>query len=106
MDVDFEGFTLSDAETIKGIYVCSQCEGELVIVPFQWEQELSERFSVVCLDCGDVEQIGRISRTTVAIRNERGIWDYPKVIRILFDLWGELIPTPESREKMIKDLGF
>lgn len=106
------GFSLEDAEVVKNVFACSQCEGGLQIVPmdFTIESDNNERWFVVCPDCGNIETIGRISKTTVAIRNERGVFDYPRVIRALPDLWGHLIPTKEESrqriEKNLKELGF
>lgn len=111
-DVELEGFTLEEAERIQGIYVCSQCEGHLTITPtfFQDEdvEEGQERVFLICPQDGNIEVIGRISRTTVAIRNEQGLMQYPQVIRALPDLWGYLIPVREkkSEEQLMKDLGF
>lgn len=98
-----EGFTWEEAEIAVQIYVCARCEGPLTIIS---DLPGNERVSVVCLDCGNVEQIGRISKTTVAIRYERGIWEFPKAIRALPDLWGALIPTKEEIKKSISELGF
>lgn len=100
---EFDGFTLHDAETVKAVYTCSQCEGELTVVPSFFEDDI---YFVICQEHGNVELIGRISKTTVAIRNERGVFDYPKAIRALPDLWGHLIPTKQDRAKMMHDLGF
>ena len=100
------GFTLDDAEIVKSVYACSQCEGELQIVPVDFALADEARWFVVCPDCGNIETIGRISKTTVAFRNERGIFDYPRVIRALPDLWGHLITTKEALNKMIHELGF
>ena len=113
---EYEGFTLVEAETIVAVFVCAQCEGGLQIVGNDYQlmheyniepaQDDDEYYFVICPDCGNVEQVGRISKTTVAIRNERGLFDFPKFIRALPELWGELIPTKEDRQKIIKDLGF
>lgn len=100
------GFTLEDAEIVKSVYACSQCEGELQIIPIDFTLADQERWFVVCPDCGNIESIGRISKTTVAIRNERGIFDYHRVIRNLPDLWGHLIPTKEAIAQTIRELGF
>lgn len=97
---EYDGFTLSDAEIVKSVYACSQCEGELSIVPSFLDEDI---YFVICLDHGNVEQIGRISKTTVAIRNERGVFEFPKAIRALPELWGEFI-RPEK--EMLKELGF
>lgn len=97
------GFTLEDAEIVKNVYACSQCEGGLQIVPNFAD---NEHWFVICPDCGNIESIGRISKTTVAIRNERGIFDYHRVIRNLPDLWGHLIPTKEAIAETIRQLGF
>ena len=106
-----EGFTFEEAERIQGVFVCSQCEGNLVIVPtFQNEpdDESEKRFWLICPDDGNIELIGRISRTTVAIRNEQGLMQYGSVIRLLSDLWGHLIPVREKRSiaENMKKLGF
>lgn len=105
---ELEGFTLEQAEIVTRVYACAQCEGDLLIAPSDFEIafESNERYYVVCPDCGNVEQIGRISKTTVAIRNERGVFDFPKVIRTLPEYWGELIPTKAQQEQSIKELGF
>lgn len=111
------GFTLEEAETIQGIYVCSQCEGYLTIVPEFFkstaddaeEGEGEERYFLVCPDDGNIELIGRISRTTVAIRNEWGLFQYPHAIRALPELWGHLIPPPREKrsvDEMKKELGY
>jgi hypothetical protein len=100
---EYEGFTLQDAEIIQSVYACSQCEGELAIIPDFFD---NDNWLVICPEHGNIEIIGRISKTTVAIRNERGVFDFPKAIRALPDLWGELIPNTESREKIIRSLGF
>ena len=111
-----EGFTLEQAETIVSVFACAQCEGELRIIGNDYDLckefkiELShdegERCYVICPDCGNVEQVGRISKTTVAIRNEQGRFEFPKYIHSLPDLWGELIHTKEQRDEIIKSLGF
>lgn len=106
-----EGFTFEDAERIQGIFLCSQCEGYLTIVPtFQNEpdDESEKRFWLICPDDGNIELIGRISRTTVAIRNEQGLMQYGSVIRLLSDLWGHLIPVREKRSiaENMRELGF
>jgi hypothetical protein len=102
-DIDLEGFTLEDAELVKSVYACSQCEGELTIVPSFFDDDT---YFVICLEHGNIEQIGRISKTTVAIRNEHGVFEYPKVIRALPDLWGHLIPNKQTIQEMIHQLGF
>lgn len=98
-----DGFTFEDAEIVVAIYVCAQCEGKLEIIQ---EWYIDDLFFVVCPDCGNVERVGRISKTTVAIRNERGIWEYPVAIRALEDLWGHLIATKKDREAIIHTLGY
>lgn len=102
--MDYEGFTLTDAETVCSIYVCALCEGDLSIVPADWGTD--NVYFVVCPDHGNIEQIGRITKTTVAIRNERSVFEFPRVIRTLPEFWGTLIPTKEDRNKIIKELGF
>ncbi len=100
---EYDGFTLEDAEKIKGIYVCSQCEGELTIVPSFFDEDV---YFVVCFEHGNIEQIGRISRTTVAIRNEQGIFQFLPACRALPDLWGSLIPAKRTIEQMKHELGY
>ena len=95
---EYEGFTLQEAETVQGIYVCSQCEGGLIIVPSFFDDEL---YFVVCPEHGNIEKIGRISKTTVAIRNEQGLLKFSSYIHALPDLWGELIERP-SKDDMKK----
>jgi len=95
-----EGFTLEEAERVISVYACSQCEGNLVMVPSEWNMDT---WLVICPDCGNVEQIGRISKTTVAIRNERGVFDFPRAIRALPEFWGSLI---KDRKTMLEELGF
>jgi hypothetical protein len=114
---ELEGFTLSDAEIVKNVYVCSQCEGCLEIVPVNFI-EPDGRFYVICPDDGNIEQIGRISKTTVAIRNERGVFDFIPALKALPDLWGELYnaymktyhtPLREGetpQERNLRELGF
>lgn len=99
-----EGFSLADAELVCSVYVCAQCEGQLKFVAWDWG--VSNLYFVECPDCGNVEEVGRISKTTVAIRNERGVFDFPKAIRALPEFWGSLIPTKEDRERTIQELGF
>jgi hypothetical protein len=95
-----EGFTLDEAERIISVYACSQCEGGLAMIPSEWDMDI---WLVICPDCGNVEQIGRISKTTVAIRNERGVFDFPKAVRALPEFWGELI---KDKNTALKELGF
>lgn len=102
MEQEYDGFTLTDAETVCAIYVCSQCEGELATIPTDFINP-DGLFYVICPDHGNIELIGRISRTTVAIRNERGIWEFPKAIRALPDLWGVLI---RDRKTIMQELGY
>lgn len=99
-----EGFTLNDAETVCNVYVCAQCEGELTYIENLISQDGS--YIVLCPDCGNVEQVGRITRTTVAIRNEHSVFEFPRAIRTLPEFWGDLIPTQADRNKMLKELGF
>ena len=103
MNYEAEGFTLEDAETVKGVYVCSQCEGELTIIPSFFDEAV---YFVVCFEHGNVEQIGRISKTTVAIRNEHGIFQFLPACRALPDLWGALIPPKKTVAQNLIKLGF
>lgn len=112
---EYDGFTLRDAETVKAIYACSQCEGELAIVPSFFSEYV---FFVICQEHGNVELIGRISKTTVAIRNERGVHEFLPALRALPDLWGDLLnqymesrhtPLREGETKQqrsLRELGF
>lgn len=101
-----EGFTLTDAELVCNVYVCAQCEGDLSFVPCEWDTELIYRWYVICPECGNVEEVGRVTKTTIAIRNERGIFEYPRAIRALPDLWGHLIPTEQDRKVILSQLGY
>lgn len=107
-DIELEGFTLEEAERVVSIYACSQCEGDLRIIPSDWELAFAENelYYVVCPDCGNIEQIGRISKTTVAIRNEHGVFEFPRAVRALPDFWGELIPPKKQTSEIMKELGF
>ena len=83
-----EGFPLFEADRIVQIYACSQCEGDLVKVPSEWDPDT---WLIECPDCGNIELIGRISKTTVAIRRERGVAEYYNYLRKHPDLWGDLL---------------
>lgn len=115
VDIDgVEGFRMMEAERIKLVYVCAQCEGELVSFPSWWD---GDRWLVECPDDGNIEKVGRISKTTVAIRRENAIMLYPTMIKRHRHLWGELYdrskPTPvtvrpgETKESAtVRELGF
>ena len=114
MDI-YDGFSLHDAEIVKAIYACSQCEGGLAVVPSFLDDDV---FFVICPEHGNVETIGRISKTTVAIRNERGVYEFLPALRALPDLWGDLLDeymktyhTPlregeTEQQRNIRELGF
>ena len=103
LELEYEGFPLAEAETITAVFVCAQCEGALYI---QRDIIFEDVYQVFCPDCGNVERVGRISKTTVAIRNERGVFEFPYVIRALSDLWEELIPAKKPIKQNLKELGF
>ena len=101
---EYEGFSPTDAEIVCSVYVCAVCEGGLIYVENFIAQDGTR--IVICPEHGNVESIGRITKTTVAIRNERSVFEFPRAIRALPEFWGELIPTKQDRERMIKELGF
>lgn len=100
---EYEGFTLDDAEIVQRVYVCSQCEGELSIYPTFLDPDL---YVIVCLEHGNIERIGRISRTTVAIRNEQDVFQFLPACRALPDLWGYFIPAKREAKVILSELGF
>jgi hypothetical protein len=97
-----ETFSWAEAEAVKRDYVCAVCHLELSIM----FSNAHNRVLVVCQSHGTVTKCGRVMRSTVSIEYERAVRKFSTVIRNLPDLWGELIPPRETREQMIKILGF
>ena len=118
--MELESFSLEQAKTIVAIYVCAQCEGELQITSSDWNLAIEDNvlFDVLCPDCGYIEQVGRISKTTVAIRREQGVHSFYRVVKTLPNLWGELLEKYQAkyriqpragetrREANLRELGF
>lgn len=86
-DNDILGFDPAEVDGVIANYVCSVCHGTLV--SFQVPNE--RRSIIVCLEHGNVEHCGRVTKSTVSIEIERGYRQYHEVIRNLPDLWGELL---------------
>lgn len=102
-----EGFALDEAERIQGVYVCSQCESELTIFPeFIQSDDDEERFVVVCPQHGNIELVGAVSKTTVAIRNEWGLVHFREYCRNHSDYWGCLMDRPSIIREEISHLNF
>jgi hypothetical protein len=97
-----ETFDQTEAPQVLRDYVCGVCAGELSIVfaKTHW------RVFVVCQEHGNVCKCGRVTRATVNIEMERSLSKFNSVIRILSDLWGELIPQRQSKEQNLRELGF
>lgn len=86
IDDDIIGFEPIEVDGVIANYVCSVCHGTLVSF-----QIPSERRSIIaCLEHGNVEHCGRVTKNTVSIELERGYRQYNEVIRNLPDLWGDL----------------
>lgn len=86
---DYQGFEPAEVEDVVNNYVCSVCHGALVAL-----QIPNDRISIiVCLEHGNIETCGRVTKNTVSIELERGYLDYKEVVRNLSDLWGDLIET-------------
>jgi hypothetical protein len=98
----YEGFSDTEANEVICDYVCPVCRGNLIPyhIPGTWVNV------IVCFDHGNVEQIGRVSKVSVAIQEEEAHHAFKDVIRNLSDLWGELIPKRQSVAQNLKDLGF
>jgi len=117
VDIDgIEGFRMLEAERIKLIYVCAQCEGGLSVIPSWWDGDI---WLVECPDDGNIETVGRISKTTVAIRHENAVNLYVPMIKKHLDLWGELYeryrdkltpvkvrPDEKRQDAILRELGF
>jgi hypothetical protein len=103
---EYEGFTDYDAHQVTAEYVCSICEGDLSVI----EQDGRPERLVVCPEHGNVEDIGRITKNTVAIRNANAAIHFRRVIYNLPEFWGVLIPTKAEvearRNKSLAELGF
>lgn len=99
---DDDTFDQWEAPAVVRDYVCPVCHGQLA----EFFVPLHSRVIVACAEHGNVTHIGRIMRSTVSIEMERAARRYPAAIRALPDLWGELIPPPQTREKIVRDLGF
>jgi hypothetical protein len=95
-------FSQVDAPAVLLDYVCPICHGQLS----EYFVPMDRRVIVACTEHGNVCTIGRIMRSSVSIEMERAARRYPDAIRNLPDLWGELIPPPQTREKILSDLGF
>lgn len=91
-----------EAPAIVRDYVCPVCHGQLA----EYFIPNSRRVLVGCAEHGNVCLIGRVMRSSVSIEMERAARRYPEAIRNLPDLWGELIPQPMTREKILAQLGF
>lgn len=97
-DDDIQGFDPAEVDGVIANYVCSVCHGTLV--SFQVPNE--RRSIIVCLEHGNVEHCGRVTKSTVSIELERGYRQYHEVIRNLPDLWGELLAEGFDREKSFR----
>lgn len=97
-----ESFDQTEAPQVVREFVCGVCHGELTIIfaKSHW------RVLVVCPEHGNICKCGRVTRNTVSIETEKSLSKFNSVIRALPDLWGELIPPRQSKEKNLRELGF
>lgn len=97
-----ETFDQTEAPQVVREFVCGVCYSDLAVVfaKTHW------RVFVVCPEHGNVTKCGRVTRATVNIEMERSVSKFNSVIRVLSDLWGELIPKRQSEEQNMKELGF
>jgi len=98
----YEGFSDIEADEAVRDYVCPICYGNLT--PYHIPGTSVNL--VVCQEHGNVEQIGRVTKRSIEIREAQARRAFKEVIRNLPDLWGELIPPKQSVEQNIKELGF
>ena len=93
------GFSWADAQRIIKDYCCPHCDGMLSIK----DGGEHNKFFVVCLDHGDVEEIGRIRASSVSIRYEQAHYETREVKKNLADLFPK---EKKSEEQTLKELGF
>ena len=98
-DSTFDPF---EAPAVVREYVCAICHGQLV----QHYLRHDRRILIVCPEHGNVATSGRVMVSSVGIEMERSKRDFPRAIRNLPDLWGELIPPKKSDKEIVADLGF
>lgn len=98
LEDEYVGFSPEDANMVMENYVCSVCHGSL----FGFQVPGCSVYVVVCLEHGNVEKCGRVTKATVAIEEERGYRKYNEVIRNLPDLWGELLQEGWDYQKAKK----
>ena len=96
------GFEPSEIDDVITNYVCPVCNGQLTAYNIPKERI----YIVVCVEHGNVEQIGRIRRESVSSQMEQSRRQFKLVIHNLSEFWGELIPPKRSQAQNLKDLGF
>lgn len=90
-------FTPAEVGRVLENYVCAVCHAELVELqpPGMW------RRLIVCLEHGNICQVGRVTRNTVSIEMERAYKSFHEVIRNLSDLWGSFAEEGFPRDKAL-----
>lgn len=95
---DDNSFTPAQAQHVMDNFVCAVCHAELMEV-----QPLgSWRRLVICVEHGNVCDVGRVTRATVSIEIERAYRSFHEVIRNLSDLWGKYAEEGFPYEKAVK----
>lgn len=95
---DFVGFNPGEIQGVLDEYVCAVCHGSLVSIAVPGE----DVSIIVCLEHGNIEHVGRVTKSTVSIETERGYRQYQEVIRNLKDLWGSLLQEGFEYERAKK----
>lgn len=79
-------FSPAEVQHVIENYVCAVCHAELTEIQVPNQQ----RRLIVCLEHGNICEVGRVTRATVSIEMEKAYKSYHEVIRNLPDLWGHL----------------
>ena len=96
------GFEPWEINDVINNYVCPVCHGQLTA----FDIPQSQIYIIVCLEHGNVEQIGRIRRESVSIDMERAYREFHLVINNLPEFWGELKQPNRTSVQNLRELGF
>lgn len=99
MQIEYdETFTQAEAPDVIQEYVCAVCHHDLEAVYLNGES----RVFIVCPIHGSVCQVGRITRNTVSIEDERAHLQFSHAVLMLPDLWPEVLQAGMNRETAMK----
>lgn len=91
-------FSPAEVQYILDTFVCAICHAELMEV----QPPSSPRRLIVCLEHGNVCDVGRVTRATVSIEIERAYKSFHEVVRNLPDLWGKYAEEGFPYDKAVK----